>query len=188
MHLELTDIKDGCLQKELVCVATEFPVLMEMEQCAEAQFVRPIKFQLRLQQLGQLVEVDGHFSTEVVLNCGHCLQSYQKDLVGDFAFTFTPYVAQEQDKVDEDAEVELETDELGLVFYTDECLDLSPPLQDQLIMAMPISPICGDNCKGLCSECGENLNSNDCHCAKKLFNSKFTALAGLKIAPSDKKG
>jgi len=183
MRLELNDFKDGCLKQEYSCAASEFPVLAEMVRQGEVDFDAPIQFQLRLQKSGQLVEVDGQLTTSVALSCGRCLQPYRKELAGDFAFTFTPFVVDEQ--VEDDIEVELETDELGLVFYKDECLDLLPPLQDQLVMALPINLVCSEECAGLCSECGCNQNIKKCNCEKKVFNSKFSALAGLKIESSD---
>ena len=185
MRLELKDIKDGILKQQLSFAADEFPVLREMMQHDEAQFSQPISFELRLQKSGQLIEVDGRLSTSVDLSCGRCLQSYEKRLRGDFAFTFTPYVPDEASSEDAEVEVELDTDELGLVYYKDETLDLLTPLQDQLVMALPISPVCQDDCQGLCSECGCNLNTDSCDCVKKPFNSKFSALAGLKIESSD---
>lgn len=185
MHLELSDVKDGCLERELTCAASDFPVLSEVQQHAEVSFVAPIQFQVRLQKTGQLVEVDGQLGTRVALLCGRCLQPYEKDLAGDFAFTFTPYVAAEHGSEDDEVEVELDTDELGLVFYKDDCLDLLQPLQDQLVMTLPISPLCSEGCKGLCAECGGNLNVSNCKCEKKIFNSKFSALAGLKIESSE---
>ncbi|WP_303722603.1 DUF177 domain-containing protein [Malonomonas rubra] len=185
MHLELKDIKEAGLNREMVCNAADFPVLVKMEGQEEVRFVAPVIFQLRFQKLGQLVEVDGHFKSRVNLICGRCLQPYDIDLSGEFAFTFTPHVADEN-AAEEGDEVELETDELGLVYYKDESLELLPPLQDQLVMALPISPLCSEDCAGLCSECGCNLNVEKCHCEKKVFNNKFSALAGLKIESSDK--
>ncbi len=185
MRLELKDIKDGILKQELNFAAGQFPILQEMMQHDDAQFLRPISFELRLQKSGQLVEVDGRLSTSVNLSCGRCLQAYEKKLQGDFAFTFTPYVAEEIGSEDEEVEVELDTDELGLVYYKDDTLDLLAPLQDQLVMALPISPVCQEDCQGLCSECGCNLNTDSCGCVKKPFNSKFSVLAGLKIDSSD---
>jgi uncharacterized protein len=184
LRLELKDIKDGNLSQQLSYKVADFPVLLEMQQRGEVSFVAPIDFQLRFQKSGQLVEVDGQLATTVKLGCGRCLQDYRVELTGEFAFTYTPYVAEELDPADQEVEVELETDELGLVYYKDETLELQQPLQDQLVMALPISPLCADTCKGLCSECGCNLNVDSCRCEKKIFNNKFSALAGLKIDKS----
>lgn len=185
MHLELKDITDGCLERELTCAASDFPILLEMGQRDEAHFNKPIRFILRLQKTGQLVEVDGQLTADVVLCCGHCLQTFEKQLAADFAFTFTPYVADDQATPEDDIEIELDTDELGLVFYKDESLDLLQPLQDQLMMTLPISPTCKDDCRGLCRECGCNLNEVSCNCTKKLFINNFSSLAGLKLGSSD---
>lgn len=185
MRLELRDIIGGGLRQELTCAASEFPVLLEVGLDAGIGFIEPIQFQLRLQRSGQLVDVDGQLSTSVTLMCGRCLQAYDKELTADFVFTFTPYVAEEPAVEDAEIEVELDTDELGLVFYKDECLDLLQPLQDQLVMALPISSICSDQCEGLCAECGCNLNIDKCQCEKKVFNNRFSALAGLEIESSN---
>jgi uncharacterized protein len=184
MRLELKDIKDGYLLQELTCAASEFPVLVEMGRHEEAKITEPIQFQLRLQKSGQLVEVDGHLSTSIQLSCGRCLQAYETALASDFAFTFTPFIADDREPAENETEVELDSDELGLVFYRDEYLDLLHPLQDQLVMALPISPVCKEECKGLCTECGCNLNEKACHCIKKPFNNKFSALADLKVNPT----
>ncbi|WP_161947615.1 YceD family protein [Malonomonas rubra] len=158
---------------------SDFPVLREMLG-EGVDITAPLQFELRFQQSGQLVELDGKFSTSVELGCGRCLKRYTADLASEFALTFTPFV-EEQEGNEEEEEVELETDELGLVYYRDDCLDLLHPLQDQVVMALPISPLCSDECAGLCSECGCNLNETQCGCEKKIFNNKFSALAGLKI-------
>lgn len=185
MRLELKDMKDPCLQQELTFVAADFPVLAEMELHDGVRFDVPIQFRLRYQKSGQIVEVDGQFSTCVSLSCGHCLQSFSEELVGDFALTFSPYVAGKDEPSGEEADIELETDELGLVYYRDETLELLPTLQEQVVMALPISPICSDGCRGLCLVCGCNLNVDKCQCEKKVFNNKFTTLAGLKIKSSE---
>ncbi len=176
MQLELKDIKDNHLEQKLVCEAADFPVLQQLQ--GEVVFAAPIEFRLRYQKSGQLIEVEGSLSTSVEFACGRCLQPYEKNLSGDFAFTFTPYVAAQLD-VEEGTEIELDTDELGLVFYRDETLELLQPLQDQLVMALPISPLCSNECQGLCTECGINLNTEHCNCEKKVFNNKFSALADL---------
>jgi len=182
LRLELKDIKNGCLEQTLNFQASDFPILQELS-AEGVEFTAPFQFKLRFQQSGQMVELEGIFTSRVELGCGRCLQRYSTDLACDFALTFTPYVA-DKGSDDQEEEVELETDELGLVYYKDDCLDLLHPLQDQIVMALPISSLCSDDCAGLCSECGCNLNEVQCGCQKKIFNNKFSALAGLKIESS----
>ncbi len=186
MRLRLQDIEDGPLKKELYCSPSEFPVLRGMEERHEARFCDPLFFQLRVQKSGQIVEVDGQLTAEVELSCGRCLQPYEQRITGAFSLTFTPHPSAEE-VLDgrEGDEVELETDELGLVYYQDDFIELLHPLQDQLVMALPINALCSEDCLGLCPKCGADLNHETCDCVKKPFNNKFSALAGIKFNSSE---
>ncbi len=181
MRLELKDLKEGLLEQEYSCGSKDFPVLSELADEADVRFREPLYFKLRLQKTGQIVEVDGSLSAAVGLKCGRCLQPFEQQLAADFALTFSPLVEREEDAAEE---VELEADELGLIYYRDEILELREPLQEQLIMSVPIGPCCQEKCQGLCPECGTDLNKAKCTCAKKPFNNKFGALADLKVEKS----
>jgi len=178
VRLELRELKDGCLEQLYCCSADEFSILLELQAEEQVKVVQPICFQLRLQKSGQIVEVDGQLQSRAGLVCGRCLQPFETDIRSDFALTFTPLVTQQEMTADE--EVELDADELGLIYYKDETLDLLQPLQEQIIMALPIRPVCDPGCLGLCPECGCDLNKEKCSCVKQPFNNKFAALAGLK--------
>jgi len=178
VRLELRELKDGCLEQQYCCNAEQFPVLLELQDEEQVKLDQPICFQLRLQKSGQIVEVDGQMQTRAGLVCGRCLQPFTADIRSAFALTFTPLGA-EQDSA-EDAEIELDADELGLIYYKEETLELLQPLQEQILMALPISPVCDPGCLGLCPECGCDLNQEKCNCVKQPFNNKFASLAGLK--------
>jgi uncharacterized protein len=181
VRLELKDLKEGLLEQEYACCSSDFPVLADMSETADVQFRDPLHFKLRLQKTGQIVEVDGSLSATVGLRCGRCLQPFEQLLTADFALTFSPLVVREEVEAEE---IELEADELGLIYYRDETLELREPLQEQLIMAVPIGPVCRDACQGLCPECGTDQNEAHCDCEKKPFNNKFGALADLKLDKS----
>ncbi|MCU0484629.1 MAG: DUF177 domain-containing protein [Anaerolineales bacterium] len=52
--------------------------------------------------------------------------------------------------------------ESGLILPEDGKINLEPLLREYLLLSIPITPLCRPDCKGLCSECGENLNENTC--------------------------
>lgn len=66
-------------------------------------------------------------------------------------------------------EFEIEkTDRFNLVFDIEpgtECFDFTGDVRDELILAVSLNPVCRDNCKGLCLDCGVNLNSEKCKCS-----------------------
>ena len=163
------------LEQVYSCSLAEFPELISISEHAGPRYKEPLEFQLHLQRTGQLVKVDGYLDAVVTLKCGRCLQDFEQSVSESFSFTFVPQLKD----IESGEEFELEADELGLIVYHDEVLELQDPLQEQLMMAIPISPVCKSSCRGLCPECGANLNINECGCVRKPFNNKFTLLAGI---------
>lgn len=175
MQIELKHIKGDVLEQEFSCLAREFSQLVDLAETDGVRFVDPIRFRLRLQRSGRMVEVDGCFEATLEIPCARCLAVYTRPLTERFALTFTPQADEETLE-----ERQLEADDLGLISYRDERLELTDPLQDQLLIAVPIRALCHDACRGLCPVCGADLNQNPCDCEKKPFNNKFSALSQIR--------
>ncbi|NOQ41127.1 MAG: hypothetical protein GQ563_01310 [Desulfuromusa sp.] len=179
MRIELKDIKRGGLEQGYSCSLIEFPDLIAIAEAGGPKFSEPLVFQLRLQRAGNFVEIDGHLDAVVVLKCGRCLQDFEQTLAEPFTLTFVPLL--EEGETEE--EVVLSPDELGLIFYQNEVLELQESLQEQLLMAISISPVCKTSCLGLCPECGADLNRLKCDCIRKSY-SQFNVLAGMDFKKS----
>jgi uncharacterized protein len=67
----------------------------------------------------------------------------------------------------------------GLVLPDDAQIDLAPLIRDYALTEIPISPICKDDCKGLCSTCGQDLNKKDCGHRTDSNDSPFSVLKDL---------
>ena len=62
-------------------------------------------------------------------------------------------------------------------------VDLEPILREQIILSLPISAYCRDNCAGLCATCGHNKNESDCgHRPPTLEDARLAALKNLKLS------
>lgn len=177
MRLKLEEIGSGGSVREYDVSADRFPELQAIVETEQVVFTTPIVFRLRLQRAGSLVELEGRLSFSLKEECGRCLSRFEDRVESSFSLTFTP----QKESDPEQEEVELEAEELGLITYDGEQIDLLEPLQEQVIVSLPISPLCKEDCKGLCSECGTNLNETDCGCEKQPFNNKFAALRNLKL-------
>jgi uncharacterized protein len=70
-----------------------------------------------------------------------------------------------------------ENEEAVVVF--DDVLDITEVVETNIISTLPIKRVCKDDCKGLCQECGCNLNFNTCSCNKEDVDIRFEALRGL---------
>jgi uncharacterized protein len=96
------------------------------------------------------------------------------DIQGYFLF--------QQDEEEQDAPEDLEGDEFDVLPANRE-LDLMPLIWAGLLVEAPRVPLCQDDCKGLCSHCGANLNEGACGCTEEAAevseNNPFAALKNL---------
>lgn len=177
MRLDLDEISAGGVVREYSFPVENFVELQALAKESQFFFTSILEFRLNLQRAGSLVELDGSLEFSVKEVCGRCLSPFEDRITSTFSLTFTP-----QKKADpEQEELELETEELGLVFYEGTQIDLHDALLEQVIISLPIGPLCKEGCLGLCMECGQDLNVKSCDCEKKLFNNKFATLKNLKL-------
>ena len=64
-------------------------------------------------------------------------------------------------------------------FIDDGWLDLRQPLREQIMLAMPIHLLCRPDCKGLCTNCGQNWNEGPCNCSAEDLDPRLAALKNL---------
>lgn len=83
-----------------------------------------------------------------------------------------------------DPERELREEELGLLVVENSELDTRPILIEQVQLGVPMKPLCKDDCAGLCSSCGADLNEGPCGC-DKVVDPRWGALADLRPGSSD---
>ena len=67
-----------------------------------------------------------------------------------------------------------------------ETIDLTGNLREDIIIALPIKPLCAQTCKGMCVYCGKNLNLERCSCASRSGDVRWSALEGLTLPPEKK--
>lgn len=176
MQLELKHIKGGRLEQDYSCDAGDFPELAMLAGAKDSAYRSPIKLHLHFVQSGRMIDVTGQIQAVLDLTCGCCLGAFEYELTEDFVLTFVP----EPEQTVLVPEQELEADELDLIFYREDRLELLTPVQEQLLLAVPMHPLCSTDCRGLCPVCGGDLNTFSCNCDKKVFISKFGVLSQLK--------
>lgn len=64
------------------------------------------------------------------------------------------------------------------LFIEDGLFDLEPVLRDAVVLALPMQPVCQDDCLGLCSECGARLTDDPDH-HHDAVDIRWAALQGL---------
>ena len=127
-------------QDELYRVATPVDLSMDVEKAGSGVF-----------------RVTGRAITRLALECGRCLDEMEVPVDARFDLRYVPQVENRGD-----AEREIAEDDLSTSFYRDGTLDVIDMLREQFQLALPMKPLCAESCRGLCLECGANLNRTNC--------------------------
>ena len=77
------------------------------------------------------------------------------------------------------SEQEIHNDDLTVSFYREGTLDVIEMLREQFQLALPMKPLCAQACRGLCPECGANLNRTECDCQPRWEDPRLAPLKGL---------
>lgn len=102
----------------------------------------------RVNRVAQGVLIQGDFQADVMVDCVRCLEGFLQPLHAEFDEF---YAFREED-----------ADETGQLLPENAFIDLGPVVREYLLLEMPISPQCKQDCKGLCDICGANLNHEGC--------------------------
>lgn len=109
--------------------------------------------------------VQGKFSAETILECVRCLKAFTYPLQWQFSEL---YAFRQKD-----------VSESGLMLPEDAHIDLAPLLREYALLEIPIKPLHDPDCKGLCIECGQDLNIKDCGHSQETDDSPFADLKKL---------
>ena len=134
----------------------------------------PVHLALDVHRDVDVYRVTGRIETRLELECGRCLELFQIPVDSAFELRYVP-----QDQNAGEGEREIDEDDLTTAYYTDQTIDLGALMTEQFQLALPMKPLCSDDCKGLCPECGANLNKTTCGCAPKWQDPRLGALRGL---------
>jgi len=130
---------------------------------------------------GAHVFVAGTFTGHLTVACSRCVGPVRIPLDESLRVTYMPpseMPADETGAGDEGAEVRAE--DLDVFPYEGERIDLEPLFREQFVLAVPYAPLCSETCKGLCPQCGTDLNSSTCSCEAPI-DPRLAPLKGLKL-------
>jgi len=180
MRIQTEQLKESSVTFEFEVTATRFPSLQEMVRNRECDFTSPIQTRLKAVRIGEMVQIEGHVRTTIRLTCGRCLREFISPLESEFALTYARDLPGFPE-ADQPVEKEIGAEEIGLIAFRGEEIDLTDGIQEQLILALPLRPLCSETCKGLCPRCGSDLNDADCKCSRPAADSPFAGLGRIKL-------
>lgn len=123
---------------------------------------------------GEGVTVKGNLTGSVRSQCGRCLGNFKMPVDAGMDIMFLP----RSERADDETEL-VDVDE-SFSYYDGDSIDLLKEIKDLIIVSLPIKPICREDCKGLCPQCGADLNEGPCRCGGKSGPSPFDELKELR--------
>ena len=123
---------------------------------------------------GRVFFVDAALRTALHINCSRC--------AGEFSYAVdTQFHCQEEPvkKTDLELDVPLHKGDMDIDQYAWDAVELNNLFREQVILAMPMHPLCKTDCLGLCPKCGQNLNIKKCDCREEEVNNPFSVIKKL---------
>lgn len=117
---------------------------------------------------------DGEFDGVATATCARCLSAFPLEVANSFSVVLTP-------ETPLSGEIELTASEMTESFYSGAEVDLTRLVYEQVLLALPTRPLCDEECRGLCPQCGVNRNTGQCSCAVEVGDPRLAVLRTLKI-------
>ena len=117
------------------------PADLDLES-SEIKYTSPLEISAKITLYGNTANVDAQVKATLSLRCSRCLEEFNREIVKDYRFNYP-----------------IESDS--------QFADISEDVRQELILGYAVKILCKDDCKGLCPNCGGNLNKGKCKCQMK---------------------
>lgn len=142
----------------------------------------------RLSKVSGGVLLEGRLAVRSVAPCKRCLVEVPLEVPVDFTLNLVSKEALEgapEDGDEDDGKAEragsFDLSDADQELFDGKTIDLDPILREQVLLALPVSVVCGEECKGLCTVCGQNLNEAECGCERKVLDPRLAKLKEIKL-------
>ncbi len=168
-HAEIKALRPnvGFMLKEPAGYRRSIPIEIGATQLAADAPLIFLAGELELTRNSQGIWVDGTLQCAAPVSCARCLEDFDQsiELQLQEMFYYPPSKAPSATEY---------------IIREDGILDLVEPIREQMVLSVPIRPICQPTCRGLCPHCGRNLNEGECECQDEEVDPRLEALKSLK--------
>jgi len=121
------------------------------------------------------IRLAGELETKVEAACARCLEPVAVEVERSFDLLYRPLGADAGKP-----ELSVTATEAEIGYYQGEGLLLEDALREQVLLAVPVKSVCRENCRGLCPQCGKNLNAEQCSCSQPAEDPRWSALKEIR--------
>jgi uncharacterized protein len=151
-------INVGSLPQE----GSKIELYFKKENVSIKEITGDVHLHVEIHKSGNSYDVKGFEEYDLVLTCSRCLRDIKQHEKRNFHLKFK----KNADYAISDKSAG-ETDKTESEFIVENnCINLGPFLRDEIILSVPMKPLCSEECRGLCPICGVNLNKTTCEHSK----------------------
>jgi len=136
--------------------------------------IHPTRVDAEIHRILETVTLDISVETALDLGCGRCLEPFTLPVRSGFRYTLVPSRKQEAQKE------ELSDEDVSFSYYQDDLIDLDALVYEQIMLQVPMKPLCAEDCRGICPQCGAGLNTATCQCRPGAVDRRLEALKNFK--------
>jgi uncharacterized protein len=148
------------------------------ERLAKTGAVIPgsIDVDLQLTKLEPDYYLRGHLKFEVDQTCARCAETFSLPILHKVELGMAHVGTAAVEGV-----LSEESEELDINYFEGTDLDFGPIIEEQVLLSLPYRAMCQEDCKGICQNCGADLNKGSCRCPKVNPVHAFAGLSQLKL-------
>ena len=170
MKIRLQDITETPKEVEYEEAASDLDLTVESGIVNDFRCGAPSRVRLLYYRAGLDLFFEGDVEAPIAGKCARCLEEYDFAVSAPIHFLVAPRDAQGG----EDEDVNVST-------YDGDEVDLTPLVRETVLLNLPTTPLCSEGCRGLCSECGINLNRDECSCTIDDGDPRMAVFRTLRV-------
>ncbi|MGI6548980.1 MAG: YceD family protein [Syntrophomonadales bacterium] len=136
-----------------------------VEIAKDIRLLDQVVVDLQVTNTGRLMVGKGEVKAKLELQCDRCLKSFRHKVELPFTIEFCAEENREFFKNEE-----------TFIYFVEPQVDIEPVVLETILLSLPIRTLCSQECKGLCSNCGQDLNLAECHCQETEIDPRWEAL------------
>jgi uncharacterized protein len=165
-------------------------VFAELGQEAHGfRFVSATPLKVVFRKVTARVWLKGEFEAQMIGPCKRCLKdvevkvpvSFELRMVSQAEYEAEMGRAAGEDEGDGEQAGSFMLDEVDAEPFDGKTIALDPIVREQVLLALPVAVLCGNDCKGLCMVCGQDLNEKECGCERKVVDARLAKLKDIKL-------
>jgi len=149
-------------------------ILSEAEECRILDTARGEVF---LHRVDGAVHLKGKIAAMIIIRCDRCLEEYTREIDTSFFYILVP-----SQSIEGKREIALEKEDMEVSFYNGSEIQIKEIFREQVLLQIPMHHVCKEDCKGICSGCGVDLNVEKCRCRSDILDNPFSVLKELRQA------